>query len=116
MHNKQKLKKLAQIAAASKVIPSDIEEFVLKCLNKQELKTFLHYFKSELSKQRVYVASATPISSEIASQIKKMYADKELINHIDEDLGAGIRLQHDDLVVDFTFKKYINDTIEKLKN
>lgn len=116
MHNNQKLKKLARIAAASKTVPADIEEFVLTCLNKMELKTFLNFYKNALAKERVYITSSQKVSDESMSQLKKMYADKEIVTVIDEELGAGIKLQHDDLVVDFTFKKYINDTIEKLKN
>lgn len=116
MHNKQKLKKLALLAANGNKIPTDIEQFVLTCLNKQDLKTFLHYYKASLSKKRIYVTSAKEVSSENIKNIQKLYSDKEIIVTLDENLGAGIKLQQDDLVVDFTFKKYINDTIEKLKN
>ncbi|MDO8269953.1 MAG: hypothetical protein Q7T54_04775 [Candidatus Levybacteria bacterium] len=116
MHNNQKLKKLALISAEATSIPKDIENFVLKCLNKQDLKAFLHYYKLELDKKRVYVSSTNVISGENLGLIKKMYAGKDIITIIDENLGAGLKLKHDDLVVDFTFKKYINDTVEKLKN
>lgn len=116
MYNKQKIKRIAQIAAESKTIPEDIGQFVLKCLNKQELKTFLHYYKWSLEKKRVYVTSASELSLDNLSQIKSHYKGKEVITMVDKNLGAGIKLQNDDLVVDFTFKKYITDTIEKLKN
>lgn len=116
MYNNQKLKKLAKIAAEESKIPQDIEKFVLTKLNKQELKAFLNYYKSFLSKKRVFITSSQEISKETLSHISQMYKDNDIITLIDPSVGAGIKLQHDDLVVDFTFLKYINDTIDKLKN
>lgn len=116
MINKQKIKKLAFIAADSKAIPVDIEKFVLTRLGKSELKAFLAFYKAALSKKRVYVTSAEELSSESVKMIKSIYNDKEIIEIKDESLGAGLKLVNDDMVIDFTFKKYINDTIVKLKN
>lgn len=116
MHNEKKLKKLAVIAAENKTIPSEIEQFVLTKLNKKELKTFLHFYRLALSKKRLYVTTPFPISNDELENLKNLYKNKEIINSIDESLGAGIKLKNDDLVIDFTFKKYINDTIDILKN
>lgn len=116
MVNKQKIKKLAMIAAKEKKIPSDIEEYVLKHMDKQELKDFLVFYKNALSKERVYVFSANSISSTNMDILKNHYNDRELIFETDETLGAGIRLVNNDLIVDYTFKNILDETIEKLKN
>jgi len=116
MINKQKIRKLAYIAAQEDVIPKDIEQYVLNYLGKQELKAFLSFYKNALNKKRVYVSTSSGISKESLKALKDQYKVKEIIEITDETLGAGIKLREDDMIVDFTFKKYINDTIEKLKN
>ncbi len=116
MINKQKIKKLAQIAAEKPQIPRDVEEFVLTKMSKQELKDFLKYFRLELDKKRVYVVSSDAISKDNLNSLKKQYADKELIESLDQTIGGGIKIKDNDLVIDFSFKTFINDTIEKIKN
>jgi F0F1-type ATP synthase delta subunit len=116
MINRQKIKKLAIIAAENKTIPADIEEFVLTQLGKQELKIFLGFYKKALTKKRVYITSSDHVSDEIIKTLKGIYKDKEILTTVDESLGAGMKLTEDDTIIDFTFKKYINDTIEELKN
>lgn len=116
MINKQKIRKLAQMAASEKVIPADIEKFVLEYLGKQDLKTFLTFYKNALQKKRVFVSAASEISKDSLKALRDQYKGKEVIELTDSTLGAGIKIVEDDMVVDFTFKKYINDTVEKLKN
>ncbi len=116
MINIQKLKKLAVIAAKEKKIPHDIEEYVLKHMDKYELKEFLSFYKGALAKERVYILSAHPLSSSNINLLKKRYNDKELIFDTNENLGAGIRLVDNDLIVDFSFKNILDTTIEELKN
>lgn len=116
MHNKQKLKKLAVISAATSTIPNDIEEFVLNYLSKAELKEFLSYFEIELNKKRVFAVTPEALSDYNLKLLRKRYTDKEILPIIDKSLGAGLKLIEGDMVVDFTVKNYINDTIEKLKN
>lgn len=116
MINKQKIKKLALIAAEEKTIPQDIQKYVLENMGKKDLKTFLSYYKKALDKKRIYITSSDALTNENISMLKSVYNDKEIVSTIDSSLGGGFKLAEDDMVVDFTFKKYINDTIEKLKN
>lgn len=116
MLNKNKIKKLAIIAANESKIPEDIQEFVLKNLEKSELKQFLKIFKSEIDKKRVYITSAKQLSDENLKELRQMYKADELVTNLDNNLGAGLKLRKHDIIVDFTFKKYINDTIDELKN
>ncbi len=116
MVTKQKIKKLAQLAAGNDSIPADIEQFVLEVLTKQELKDFLRNYKSALDKKRVYIATSTDIPKSEITKLLPQFKDKELILSTDKALGGGIRIKQNDTITDFTFKKYIDDTIEKLKN
>lgn len=116
MITKQKIKRLAQMAAENDTIPQDIEKFVLEVLTKQELKDFLRNYKNSLDKKRVYISTSTKIERNEISKLLPQFKNKELILTIDETLGGGIKIKQDDTIIDFTFKKYIDDTIEKLKN
>lgn len=111
-----KIKKLAQIASVEKTMPKDIEEYVLKVMTKHELKEFLRFYKGALQKRRVFVESSSELSHESLQSIHSLFKNKDIITSVDANLGAGIKIINDDIIIDFTFKKYINDTIEKLKN
>ena len=112
----QKIKKLATITASNKIIPADIEEYVLNFLTKQDLKMFMQSYKLELEKKRVYISTPTELSESELSLIKNMYKDKDIITSVEKDLGAGIKLRQNDTVIDFTVKSFINDTVDALKN
>lgn len=116
MINQQKIKKLATIAADNNEVPKDIYEYALKHMGKQELKDFLKYYKNALDKKRLYVTSPKEITGEQMKIIKELYNDKDIIVTVEKDLGAGLKIKENDTIIDFSFKKYINDTIEKLKN
>lgn len=116
MYSNKKLKKLAHIASENDKIPEDITEFVLKRLSKKELKDFLYFYKAELEKKRVYVYAAVKLSVKELTDLKSLYKNKEILPIIDGSLGGGLRIKEDDMVVDFTLKNYINETIEKLKS
>ncbi len=116
MMTKQKIKKLAQLAAEDDTIPQDIEKYVLEVLSKQELKVFLGSYKSALDKKRVHASTSTEITKSDFLNIFPEFKNKELMLTIDETLGGGIKIKQDDTIIDFTFKKYIDETIDKLKN
>ena len=116
MYNNKKLKKLAHLATETNHVPDDISEFVQKCLSKKELKEFLFYYKLALAEKRVYIFSPLPLSEMDMRALKDIYKDKEILSVIDKTLGGGLKIKENDMIVDFTFKNYINDTIEKLKN
>ena len=116
MISRQKIKVIATFAAREKVVSKDIVELVLTKMEKQELKLFFFYYKSEIDKKTAYVTSALPLSDESIKQLQEQLKGKDLVFKSDETLGAGFILKEDDTVVDFSVKNYINETIEKLKN
>ena len=116
MIQKQKIKKLAQLAAAHDLIPKDIEQYVLTSLLKQDLKDFLRYYREELDNKRVYIQSPKALTADENDLITKMYKGKDLVVTLDDELGAGLLLRENDMIIDFSFRGYINGTIDKLKN
>lgn len=89
-------------------------DYVLQKLNKKELKLFVSYYKKALAKLTIAVTSASELTIAQKEELKQLYKDLKLTIEIDPYLGAGIKIRHDDTIIDFTFKKYINDTIAKL--
>lgn len=89
-------------------------DFVMQKLNKKQLKSFVMYYKKALAKQTIAVTSAGELSGAHMDELKQRYKNMKLHIEIDPSLGAGIKIRHDDTIIDFTFKKYINDTIAKL--
>lgn len=116
MLTKQKIRKLAEITAQSSQVPKDIEGYVLDIMSKHELKEFLRVLKIELDKRRVFVTSSEALSAENLALLKREYKGKEMINSIDTSLGGGIKIKDNDLVIDFSYKKFIDDTIDRIKN
>ncbi len=89
-------------------------DFVMQKLNKRQLKSFVMYYKKALAKQTIGVTSASELTSAQKEDLKQLYSNMKLNIEINPDLGAGIKIRHDDTIIDFTFKKYINDTIATL--
>lgn len=89
-------------------------DFVMQKLNKKQLKSFVMYYKKALAKQTIKITTAGELASSEKEELKQLYKNMKLDIEIDASLGAGIKIRHDDTIIDFTFKKYINDTIAKL--
>lgn len=109
------LKDLAKSCASSEKLSNKVVKYILDNLTKQDLKIFLSYYKTELDKKRVYVTASSTIDKDTMIALKNAYKGLDLEINYDKSVGAGIKIQQNDMIVDFTFKKYIEDTIEKLK-
>ena len=112
--DKNKIRLLAKLTGKNRTISKEIGSFVLD-LNRKDLKIFLSNYRNSLQKNRAYATSASKLSAESSKKLAEIFKGKQLITAVDSSVGAGIMIKQDDSVVDFTFKKYINDTIEMLK-
>lgn len=111
---KKIIKTLAKSLAKENLFSSNVVTFILK-LGRDDLKYFLSNYKLGLKKNTVSVTSASEITSENLKEINQIYKNKRVIKKTDPRLGAGIKIEESDNIIDFTFKKYINDTIQMLK-
>lgn len=108
------LKQLAKGCATGN-ISKVTTEFILNKLANSDLKIFTRFLRGELEKQRVYVTTSSQMTTATKKTLGFAYKGKEIIEIIDSTVGAGIKIQENDSIIDFTFKRYINDTINKLK-
>jgi len=112
---KNNLKHLAELTAKEKTISKKTGDFILKSLNRKNVKIFLHFYRNELQKKRTYVTTASVLSSESLKSLKNLFKEKIIVSNIDSNVGAGIKVRQEDIIIDYTFKRYIDDTIELLK-
>ncbi len=111
---KKDIKNLAKKLATGESLKNPVTDFILK-FNRRDLKVFLSNYKLALKKNTVYVTSASEISNLNFKELEGVYKNKRIIKKSDLSLGAGIKIEDNDNIIDFTFKKYINDTILQLK-
>lgn len=114
MRNKL-IKQLAKSCTEYDNLSTETIKYILNNLSKEELKFFLRNYKTALNKKRVYITASSTLDKETLGMLKNIYKNLDLKFNYDEGLGAGIKIQQDDMIIDFTFKKYIEDTINKLK-
>ena len=112
---KNSLKHLAIMLSREKTVSKATYDFILKSLSRKNLKTFLYFYRDSLQKKRAYVTTASGLSIKSLNNLKILFKGKEIITNTDDSIGAGIRIQQGDSIIDYTFKRYINDTIEQLK-
>lgn len=111
---KNNLKQLAMLIAKENIISKKTSDFILT-LSRKNIKIFLHFYKNELQKKQAYITTASRLSMESLGTLKGLLKGKKLILNIDTAVGAGIKVQQADIITDYTFKRYIDDTIELLK-
>lgn len=114
MIKEELLKKLA-LSIVVNGVDNKTANFILLRLNKTQLKTFLSYYKKAIAKESVTITTSEDLTLELQKKIQNIYSDKKLIQNVNPNLGAGIKIQLNDIIIDFTVKKYINDTIDQLE-
>ena len=112
---KNNLKNLAILIAKEKAVSKKSCDFILESLNRRNVKILLHFYRNEWQKKCAYVTTASGLSIESLNSLKNLFRGKEIISNTDSAVGAGIKIQQGDSIIDYTFKRYINDTIELLK-
>lgn len=97
-----------------KTVDKKTAEAVLERLNKQDLKRLLFYLKKELAQRKVYVSSVDTLDTETLKTLQGIFQEKEVVSVIDPDLFAGVRIQDNDMIFDFSIKDKIKRTIHSL--
>src|SRR3990167_9008517 len=91
---KNKLKNLAILFAKEKAASKKSCDFLLKSLNRRDVKIFLHFYRNELQKKRVYVTTASGLPIESMKSLKSLFKNKEIISNTNSTVGAGIMISH----------------------
>lgn len=109
------IKLLAQSCVNNPKLTGKTISFIFKSLSKRELKFFLNCYRIALNKKRIYITASSQLDKTALRLLKTTYKDYELEFTYNKDIGAGIKVQQNDMIIDYTFKKYVTDTISQLK-
>lgn len=108
------VKKLTQISLENGKINSEVAEFVMTKFTKKNLKIYKKYLTKEISRQTVVVKTAN-VDFDLEKKLKEHFAQKQIIIFEDNSLGAGMRIQQDDIIIDLTVKNMIHTTVKNVK-
>ena len=105
---KQQIKQLALSIVETGEISPSVSEWINKNLSKSELKLFVNYLERALKETTVTVRYAGNPSQATKDKIQKMFPDKNLIYvRDDKEIGAGIRFEFGDYILDYTVTNMI---------
>lgn len=113
---KLQIKQLAQSVMANGEISDDISKWLLNNLTKADMKLFVKYLTLELKESVVIARYAGEPSQTVKNKIQKMFPDKN-ITYIrdDKEIGAGIKFEFGDYILDYTASSMIVKIMKGIK-
>lgn len=105
---KQQIKQLALSILEDDEVSETSCNWILNNLSKEELKLFIGYFNTAFKDKNVVVRYAGTPSDSVKAKIAKMFPNKNLIYiRDDKEVGAGIRMEFGDYILDYTVTNMI---------
>ncbi len=113
---KQQIKQLALSIVETGEISEEVSQWINKNLSKSELKLFVTYLSSALKEATVVVKYAGNPSQITKEKIQKMFPGKKLVYvKADEEVGAGIKFEFGDYILDYTVTNMIVKIMKDLR-
>ena len=113
---KQQIKQLALSIVETGEISDKVSQWINKNLSKSELKLFVSYLSSALKEKSVIVKYAGNPQEITKEKIQKMFPDKKLVYvRADEEVGAGIKFEFGDYILDYTVTNMIVKIMKDLR-
>ena len=113
---KQQIKQLALSIVEQGEVSSGISQWILNNLQKRELKLFINYLSRALKESIVVVKYAGDATSVIKNKIQKMFPAKKLVYvRDDEQIGAGIKIEFGDYILDYTVTNMIIKIMKSIR-
>lgn len=105
---KQQIRKLAISIIEAGEISENVSQWIFKNLTKSEMKLLVSYMSCALKETTVVARYAGTPSTVTKEKIQKMFPDKKLVYiRDDKEIGAGIRFEFGDYVLDYTVTNMI---------
>lgn len=113
-----RIEELAHSVAESGGISDGGVKWMLNNLSRKDLKLFLKLLKRKLGEGKVTASFAGNISGEDEKRIKSLFPGKSVEFRRDDGLGAGLKLEYGDFVLDYSVsgivKRILNGIRESL--
>ena len=84
-------------------------------LSKRDLKKFAFYLKAEIKSKRVTVRAAAAPDEDIKKTISGVFEGGDIRYEIEQELGAGLELEHGDNIERINVKNIIERAIQELR-
>lgn len=113
---KEQIKKLAYSVIASEEISDTVSKWMLDNLSKADIKLFLRYLNNALREATV-VAQYSGVLSEVSkNKFQKMFPDKKIVFvRKDEEVGAGIKINFGDYILDYTVSRMVEKIMKDIR-
>ena len=113
---KQQIKQLAQAIVSEGEISENVSKWLLNNLTKAEMKLFVKYLSAEIKEFTVIAKYAGEPSDEVKNKIRQMFRDKNIVYiRDDKEIGAGIKLEFGDYILDYTVSAMIVKIMKGIK-
>ena len=112
----QQIKQLALSIVEQGEVSGDISQWIFNNLQKSELKLFINYLSRALKESTVVVKYAGEATSVVKTKIQKMFPTKKLVYvRDDEQIGAGIKIEFGDYILDYTVTNMIIKIMKSIR-
>ena len=113
---KQQIKQFAQAIVSEGEISENVSKWLLNNLTKAEMKLFVKYLSAEIKEFTVIAKYAGEPSDEVKNKIRQMFRDKNIVYiRDDKEIGAGIKLEFGDYILDYTVSAMIVKIMKGIK-
>lgn len=113
---KLQIKQFAQSIVASDEISNDVVEWLLNNLTKAEMKLFVKYLALEIKEGTVVAKYAGQPSDIVQNKIQKIFQNKKIVYvRDDKEIGAGIKFEFGDYILDYTVSAMIVKIMKGIK-
>lgn len=114
--NKKLIKTLAQQTIQGTTVNSRLAEFVLSNLSKADLKTYLFYLRKAIKQHTVYITSPNALGESDQKTLSEKFPGKMVQFSSDAALGAGLKIQNGDNVLDTSIHGVLKNVFNQLKS
>lgn len=105
---KQQIKQLALSILEDGEVSEKNFDWLMNNLSRNDMKLFLSYFNAAFKNKNVVVYYAGTPSDTVKTKISKMFPGKKIVYvRDDKEIGAGVRIEFGDYILDYTVTNMI---------
>lgn len=95
-------------------VDKKIVNYILS-LKRAELKLLLFYLKKRIREKTVNIFSADKVDIKFKNQLEKIFSEREVNYFLDTSLGAGLRIEYGDNIMEISLKNTVLNVFKKIR-
>lgn len=105
---KQQIKQIALSIIDNGDVSENVYNWIVNNFSKNDMKLFINYLRAAFKDKNVTVRYAGTPSQTVKEKIIKMFPGKSIVYvRDDKEIGAGVRIEFGDYVLDYTVTNMI---------